>query len=372
MRRSRSSAALRRCLALGAAAAQRRAGKRSPLRGQARRRATTGADDRRAHATFVGLDAGGRRRRSACRCASTCYQRAHGPRALQARSRCPSSGVWQKSDPADQRGFVFTKRVDGARRARRLPRRRQLPLARRRTGRSRARRRGRTPRLQAARPAPGPRARDARRRRAPRGRQPDRRLRVVDRATPGRRDAGAVRRDADRRRRRAADPSTLGPASPPARRPIVDAHRRRAARRAPTITVRRSTPTDAVDECERGRQRRARAALPAGAARCVRRIDRRRRYTGWIMKTEIHPEYVEAHVRCTCGNEFTTRSTQAEIHVEICSNCHPFYTGKQKLVDTGGRVERFQRRAAKRRRGRALGPARALRRRERALPRRRR
>ena len=63
------------------------------------------------------------------------------------------------------------------------------------------------------------------------------------------------------------------------------------------------------------------------------------------MKTEIHPEYVEAHVRCTCGNEFTTRSTQPEIHVEICSNCHPFYTGRQKLVDTGGRVERFQRRA---------------------------
>ncbi|MFN8174085.1 MAG: 50S ribosomal protein L31 [Solirubrobacteraceae bacterium] len=66
------------------------------------------------------------------------------------------------------------------------------------------------------------------------------------------------------------------------------------------------------------------------------------------MKAEIHPEYVTAHVRCTCGNEFDTRSTQAEIHVEICSNCHPFYTGKQKLVDTGGRVERFQRRAAKR------------------------
>src|SRR3954464_13352812 len=66
------------------------------------------------------------------------------------------------------------------------------------------------------------------------------------------------------------------------------------------------------------------------------------------MKTEIHPEYVEAHVRCTCGNEFTTRSTTPEIRVEICSNCHPFYTGRQKLVDTGGRVERFKRRAAKR------------------------
>ena len=68
------------------------------------------------------------------------------------------------------------------------------------------------------------------------------------------------------------------------------------------------------------------------------------------MKTEIHPEYVESHVRCTCGNEFTTRSTEAELHVEICSNCHPFYTGKQKLVDTGGRVERFRRRAARRQR----------------------
>ena len=66
------------------------------------------------------------------------------------------------------------------------------------------------------------------------------------------------------------------------------------------------------------------------------------------MKTDIHPEYVEAHVRCTCGNEFTTRSTKPEMHVEICSNCHPFYTGRQKLVDTGGRVERFRRRAAKR------------------------
>jgi large subunit ribosomal protein L31 len=66
------------------------------------------------------------------------------------------------------------------------------------------------------------------------------------------------------------------------------------------------------------------------------------------MKTGIHPDYVESRVTCTCGNTFVTRSTQAEIHVEICSNCHPFYTGRQKLVDTGGRVERFKRRAAKR------------------------
>ena len=62
------------------------------------------------------------------------------------------------------------------------------------------------------------------------------------------------------------------------------------------------------------------------------------------MKTAIHPEYVPAHVRCTCGNEFWTRSTQPEIHVEICSQCHPFYTGRQKLVDTEGRVERFTKR----------------------------
>ena len=65
------------------------------------------------------------------------------------------------------------------------------------------------------------------------------------------------------------------------------------------------------------------------------------------MKTEIHPEYVLAHVTCSCGNEFTTRSTKPELHVEVCSHCHPFYTGKQKLMDAGGRVERFQRRLEK-------------------------
>jgi len=68
------------------------------------------------------------------------------------------------------------------------------------------------------------------------------------------------------------------------------------------------------------------------------------------MKTEIHPEYVESHVVCSCGNEFTTRSTSPQIKVEICNVCHPFYTGKQKLVDTGGRVERFQRKLARRKR----------------------
>ncbi len=65
------------------------------------------------------------------------------------------------------------------------------------------------------------------------------------------------------------------------------------------------------------------------------------------MKTDIHPEYVLAHVSCSCGNEFMTRSTRPELHVEVCSHCHPFYTGKQKLMDSGGRVERFQRRLEK-------------------------
>ena len=62
------------------------------------------------------------------------------------------------------------------------------------------------------------------------------------------------------------------------------------------------------------------------------------------MKTEIHPTYVDTAVRCSCGNTFTTRSTKDELHVELCNECHPFFTGKQKLVDTGGRVERFERR----------------------------
>ncbi len=66
------------------------------------------------------------------------------------------------------------------------------------------------------------------------------------------------------------------------------------------------------------------------------------------MKVGIHPEYVVAHVTCSCGNEFTTRSTKAELHVEVCSACHPFYTGKQKLMDSGGRVERFVSAAARR------------------------
>ena len=64
------------------------------------------------------------------------------------------------------------------------------------------------------------------------------------------------------------------------------------------------------------------------------------------MKSGIHPEYVSTHVRCSCGNEFETRSTQAEIHVDVCSACHPFYTGKQKLIDTTGTVDKFKKRTA--------------------------
>ena len=62
------------------------------------------------------------------------------------------------------------------------------------------------------------------------------------------------------------------------------------------------------------------------------------------MKQGIHPNYVDCTITCACGNVIKTRSTKPEIHVEVCSKCHPFYTGKQKLVDTGGRVDRFNKR----------------------------
>ena len=65
------------------------------------------------------------------------------------------------------------------------------------------------------------------------------------------------------------------------------------------------------------------------------------------MKAGIHPNYQRTVVQCACGNTFETRSTLPEIHVEICSLCHPFFTGKQKLVDTAGRVERFRQRYSK-------------------------
>ncbi len=62
------------------------------------------------------------------------------------------------------------------------------------------------------------------------------------------------------------------------------------------------------------------------------------------MKTGIHPDYVECTVRCACGNTFETRATTPDIHVEVCSNCHPYFTGEQRIVDTAGRVERFRKR----------------------------
>ena len=67
------------------------------------------------------------------------------------------------------------------------------------------------------------------------------------------------------------------------------------------------------------------------------------------MKNAIHPEYVVTQVTCTCGNTFTTRSTETsgEIRADVCSACHPFYTGKQKILDTGGRVARFEKRYGK-------------------------
>ena len=62
------------------------------------------------------------------------------------------------------------------------------------------------------------------------------------------------------------------------------------------------------------------------------------------MREGIHPDYKETTITCACGNVIKTRSTKSDIRVEICSKCHPFYTGKQKLVDTGGRVDRFKKR----------------------------
>jgi len=65
------------------------------------------------------------------------------------------------------------------------------------------------------------------------------------------------------------------------------------------------------------------------------------------VKAGIHPVYHDVEVRCACGNTFTTRSTKKELHLEICNQCHPFFTGRQKLIDTEGRVERFTKRFGK-------------------------
>jgi large subunit ribosomal protein L31 len=65
------------------------------------------------------------------------------------------------------------------------------------------------------------------------------------------------------------------------------------------------------------------------------------------VKANIHPKYEIATIRCTCGNEIETRSTRKSMHLDVCSNCHPFFTGEQRIVDTAGRVERFNRRYAR-------------------------
>lgn len=66
------------------------------------------------------------------------------------------------------------------------------------------------------------------------------------------------------------------------------------------------------------------------------------------MKPEIHPAYTKLDVTCSCGNKFTTQSTLGkELHVDVCSDCHPFYTGKQKIIDTGGRIDKFRKKFGK-------------------------
>lgn len=70
-------------------------------------------------------------------------------------------------------------------------------------------------------------------------------------------------------------------------------------------------------------------------------------FAAFYMKADIHPKYVDAEIRCACGNVIKTRSTKPTTIVGICNNCHPFYTGQQKFVDTAGRVDKFQQRAAK-------------------------
>ena len=70
------------------------------------------------------------------------------------------------------------------------------------------------------------------------------------------------------------------------------------------------------------------------------------------MKEKIHPNYVDATITCSCGNSWQTRSTREAVHLDVCSKCHPYFTGEQRIVDTAGRVERFRMRAAKAGQGR--------------------
>lgn len=90
-------------------------------------------------------------------------------------------------------------------------------------------------------------------------------------------------------------------------------------------------------------------AVPAPVRRAKREDDGSASSTlRSLMKADIHPDYMVTSVRCSCGNTFETRSTKPTLRVELCSECHPFYTGKQKLVDSGGRIEKFERRYGRR------------------------
>src|SRR5215469_4463242 len=92
-----------------------------------------------------------------------------------------------------------------------------------------------------------------------------------------------------------------------------------------------------------------RSPWPAGATRKLPLVIGLFRATMFVpfMKTDIHPKYMDAEIRCACGNVIKTRSTRNTIIIGICNVCHPFYTGQQKFVDTAGRVDKFQQRAAK-------------------------
>ena len=134
------------------------------------------------------------------------------------------------------------------------------------------------------------------------------------------------------------------------RRASCSSARTRSRRACGSSTRARSSPASRPAAAAVAALLAGKVELAPRCARWLRRLGRQRGrrgrlcYPGRAMKADIHPEYVLATVTCSCGNAFETRSTKPELHVEICSNCHPFYTGKQKLMDTGGRVERFQRR----------------------------
>jgi large subunit ribosomal protein L31 len=119
--------------------------------------------------------------------------------------------------------------------------------------------------------------------------------------------------------------------------------------RARTLAADRAPPRPAFGFGKDSKQRHSSWYHPASARRVDRCISTRvcSQKGSVQMKKDIHPQYEEATVHCSCGNTFTTRSTKKELHVELCSQCHPFYTGKQKLVDSGGRVDRFKKRLEK-------------------------